>query len=163
MYILIGVCVLLIVALIMFLRKVLKNYFELCNIFDELAFIQGDNNTILQQEIKQKFEDTTLIYNVEKGTTDYAIIVDTSKYLKNNLIGLTYLVPAHEYEQLAKDVIKNIKDKVKDKYNEDIEPQWLEDSVHDTMDGVVIPHCDIYQLKNGRWIWRSKLEMDRGI
>ena len=157
MWIVVGICVLVIAFLILLLKRTLKLYFTLCESLEELDFSMGETE-IPEHNIIQKFENVTLLYNVQKST-NYAMIVDTSRYLTNNLIGLTYLVPAHEYDTLANDVSFHVKEKVKNEYEDaDIDQDWLDQSIHETMNGVLVPCCDVYQLKSGKWIWRSKLE-----
>ena len=156
-WVILSVCIAIIVILIALLYKIIKRYFEMCEVFDELDFLEGKDNAFPQKDIQCKYENVLLLYNIQRGTTEYTVIVDTSKYEKNNLIGLTYLVPAADYDRLAKDVVHNVKRKIKEEYkDEDID--FLEDSIKDTMNGTIIPMCDVYQLKNGRWIWRSRLE-----
>ena len=155
MWIVIGVCAVVIALLILLLKRTMKLYFTLCESLEELDFATGES-AIPEHNIAQKFENVVLLYNIQKSNC-YCMIVDTSKYLTNNLIGLTYLVPEHEYDMLASEVTTHIKHKVKEEY-EDADDEWIENSIHETMDGVLVPCCDVYQLKSGKWIWRSKLE-----
>ena len=156
-WVILSVCIATIVILIALLHKVMKLYFEMCEVFDELDFFDGNSQVFPQKDIERKYENVTLLYNIQKGT-EYSIIVDTSKYEKNNLIGLTYLVPAADYDKLANDVMRNVKRKMKEEAGKDADVDFIEETVQDTMDGVLIPLCDVYQLKNGKWVWRSKFE-----
>lgn len=161
-WVILTLCIAVIVILVALLRKIMKQYIDMCNVFEELSFFDGDEPFFKDEDVAQRFENVVLLYNVQKGTTDYSIIVDTSKYEKNNLIGLTYIVPAKDYEKLASDVHRNIKGKVGNKLEElELDDEWMAKSIQEAMDGVLVPLCDVYQLKNGRWIWRSKLE-ERG-
>lgn len=159
-WVILTFCVAVITILIFLLRKLMKNYIDMCDIVDELNFIEGNNDILIQkEEIIRKYENVILLYNIQRGTFEYMTVVDTSKYEKNNLIGLTYIVPAQEFDKLASDVKKNVKRKIQNRI--EIESEWLDDSLEEIMQGTLIPMCDVYQLKNGKWIWRSKLE-ERG-
>ena len=122
---------------------------------EELYEIEEDGMP-RESDIEKSYKDVTLVYCVRPGP-QYATIFDTSRYEKNNLIGLTYVVPPQYYRKLASDVAEGVRNKMKE-HLEDDDMDWLKNSVQETMDGVVVPHCDIYRLKNGRWVWRSKFE-----
>lgn len=156
-WVILTFCIAVIVILAFLLKRALKLYFEITGVFDELNFFDGGEAPFQKNEVLYHYENVTLLYNIQRGTTEYLTILDTSKYEKNNLIGLTYVVPAADYDKMAKDVEKHIRSKIADKL-EDFDKDFLSEHIHETMDGVLIPLCDVYQLKNGRLMWRSKLE-----
>jgi len=156
-WVILAFCIAVIVILAFLLKRVLKLYFEMTGVFDELNFFDGGEMPFKKNEVLYHYENVTLLYNIQRGTTEYLTILDTSKYEKNNLIGLTYVVPAADYDKMAKEVEKHLRSKIADKM-EDFDKDFLSNQIHETMDGVLIPLCDVYQLKNGRLMWRSKLE-----
>jgi energy-converting hydrogenase A subunit M len=66
-------------------------------------------------------------------------IYDTSLYMKNHVIGLTQFVQKQVLEQVAQEL------------NVDIE-----DILDGADSGAVIEDCTVYQLKDGKWLWRPE-------
>ena len=151
---------------------------------EELAFTQGIID-IPEERIAQKFEDAILLCHVEQKPLDYNItkIVDTSNYMKNHVIGLTYFVHPQMFQELKyyidddqirermrsailerlpddeeidEDFINELINRAMEKLAEDGEYQI--DEEYGTMTRPLLPHCTVYQLKDGRWLWRQEEE-----
>ena len=97
---------------------------------------------IKDEEIEEKFENVTLIFNVQKANTTQQVF-DTSLYLEKNIIGLTYFVQEQDYGNLRQAIYTALK---KDGFEEEeIQEIWEKPEI--------IPEATVYKMKDGRWIW----------
>ena len=155
------------------LGKAADAIITLQNEFDDLQFMEGMLD-IPEEEILQKFDDAFLLcQTIPIEGEDARQIFDTSLYLKNKVIGLTYFVP----KQILKDVQQEVTTdaKVEEIIRRGLEENGIEvdeetfqlifqeakDQLELDDSPPIIPHCTVYQLKNGRWIWRQENENDR--
>ena len=164
------------------LHNLINAVMQIDEFSEELAFVQGETD-IPEEAIEQKFINAILLCHIEKNPFDGDVwkIVDTSSYEKNHIIGLTYFVQPDTFEDLKNAVsVDKIKDNVRQKiidaiYDEDdeidedfideiIEQAYDEimdedydiDEEHGTMTRPLLPHCTVYHLKDGRWLWRQE-------
>lgn len=164
------------------LRNLINAVMQIDELSEELAFVQGEAD-IPEEAIEQKFINAILLCHIEKNPFDGDVwkIVDTSSYEKNHIIGLTYFVQPDTFEDLKNAIsVDKIKDNVRQTiidaiYNEDdeidedfideiIEQAYGEimdedydiDEEHGTMTRPLLPHCTVYHLKDGRWLWRQE-------
>ena len=149
---------------------------------EELLFAEGEID-IPEDKIQQKFLDAILLCHLERNNQDDSTwkIVDTSSYNKNHIIGLTYFVQPQLFDDLKATVNEDtlrerakekIIDAIGDEY-EDADLDFLDDLIdeameelmgdkydideeHGTMTRPLLPHCTVYQLKDGRWLWRQE-------
>lgn len=146
--------------------------------------MQGETD-IPDELIDQKFLDAILLCHIEKNPFDGDVwkTVDISNYQKNRIIGLTYFVQPQTFEALKNAVNPdNVKDKIRPQiikamYDDDDEDEIDEhfideiinqaysqimdeeydiDEEHGTMTRPLLPHCTVYRLKDGRWLWRQE-------
>ncbi len=184
--IIISVFLVLSLLLNIIFRKMLHNLInavmQIDELSEELAFVQGEAD-IPEEVIEQKFINATLLCHIEKNPFDGDVwkIVDTSSYEKNHIIGLTYFVQPDTFEELKNTVsVDKIKDSVRQKiidaiydkddevdenfidelieqaYDEIVEEDYNIDEEHGTMTRPLLPHCTVYHLKDGRWLWRQE-------
>lgn len=164
------------------LRNLILAVMQIDELQEELAFVQGETD-IPDELIDQKFLDAILLCHIEKNPFDGDVwkIVDTSSYEKNHIIGLTYFVQPDTFEELKNAVsVDKIKDNVRQKiidaiydeddeidedfinelieqaYDEIVEEDYDIDEEHGTMTRPLLPHCTVYHLKDGRWLWRQE-------
>ena len=164
------------------LRNLVNTVLQIDELSEELAFVQGEAD-IPEEAIDQKFINAILLCHIEKNPFDGDVwkIVDTSNYEKNHIIGLTYFVQPDTFEDLKNAVsVDKIKDNVRQKiidaiydeddavdedfideiieqaYDEIVEEDYDIDEEHGTMTRPLLPHCTVYHLKDGRWLWRQE-------
>ena len=163
------------------LKTVVKLVNELTNAEQELAFCNGEID-IPEADIEQIFPNAIIMCHLEKNTlsSDETLkIVDISSYEKNHLIGLTYLVQPQFFDSLkaqfqSPDMRNELKRRIMEsgEYDpEELDDEYLAQILNDaiqevlgdeyhfdenegTMTRPLIPNCTVYQLKDGRWLWR---------
>lgn len=149
-------------------NRSLDRIITLNNEFEELEFMEGIAD-IPEEKILQKFEDATLFCNTVPTKTDEVLqIYDTSLYLKNKIIGLTYFVPEQDFTDIKndlqlkrKDIEKHIRQKLAEQQIE-VTAQEFEEIMMNAMEQAqaaivpLLPHCTVYQLTDGRWLWRKE-------
>lgn len=165
------------------LRNLILTAMQIDELTEELAFVQGETD-IPDELIDQKFLDAILLCHIEKNPFDGDVwkILDTSSYQKNHVIGLTYFVQPQTFEDLKNAISSdNVKDRVRQQvieaiydddedeidedfideiieqaYNEIMNEEYDIDEEHGTMTRPLLPHCTVYHLKDGRWLWRQE-------
>jgi len=128
---------------------------ELIKTTEEIDFIQGRTD-IPDKRILNKYLHVGIIYKVAKSATnsDYKIF-DVSEYEKNNVIGLTYFVQEQDFEMFKRKAITRIMagidlDELDDESREILQAGLAQDNFIS-----IIDDCTVYQLKDGRWLWRE--------
>lgn len=153
---------------------------------EELAFSQGTVNVPEEAIAHKFLNATIICYikkNPVDGETWK--IIDVSSYEKNHIIGLTYFVQPQIFEDIKSAIgIDQIKDKIRplieealraeaedddeevdeefidsvieQAYEEIMKTDYLVDEENGEMIRPPIPHCTVYQLKDGRWLWRPQ-------
>lgn len=178
--------IVLITLLLRALKNIFKGIQEREDLEEELAFLQGEID-IDEDRILRKFPDAILLCHLEQdpslGESDTIKIFDISNYSKNHIIGLTYFVQPQFFEDLKNSVkMKQMRDRLRQKFMEDndidpdeadidfinsildeaigevLEEEFLFDEKAQTMTRPLLPHCTVYQLKDGRWLWRQELD-----
>lgn len=146
---------------------------EIAELEEERAFLAGEID-LPEDRVLQKFPNATIIYHVETfpgDAEDPIKVLDTSSYMKNHIIGLTYFVP----EQVLKEVndslynSQELRKRIRDRLAQDadnLEPEALNLLIEETIKEIrqesdldldsSIPHCTVYLLKDGGWIWRQE-------
>ena len=164
------------------LHNLINSVIQIDELSEELAFVQGEAD-IPEEAIEQKFINAILLCHIEKKPFDGDVwkVIDISSYEKNHIIGLTYFVQPDTFEELKNAVsVDKIKDNVRQKiidaiYDEDdeIDEDFIDeiikqaygeimdekydiDEEHGTMTRPLLPHCTVYHLKDGRWLWRQE-------
>ena len=140
--------------------------------FEEIQFMEGFAD-ISEEDILVKFEDVSLVcQTLPSDTGEMSQVFDTSLYLKNKIIGLTYFVPRQVLEnvsaELAEDknaIIRQIKRKLRMEGAEEEanDEEMLQKIVDDAIQQAdiasatpILQHCTVLHLKDGRWIWRQE-------
>ena len=108
-------------------------------------------------EILNCYNDVTVVYAAQRATKEFpegTNFVDTSLYLKKNIIGLITFVQTQEEQlrQLANEVIdENFPWLNKD---DDFVKNIIDDVIdeEELFKPVIIEHCKVIQMKNGRWL-----------
>ena len=110
-----------------FLNKLFQVYQQKQYTFDEAAIPEG--------EIENKYENVIVMYRLLKGDA-LMKIYDTSSYENHNIIGVTDYLSIDLFQELIK------------------EQRLDKEQLELLAEGVVIPGCNLYKLKNNSWIWR---------
>ena len=142
--------VLIIVLLILFVSgylniKFIKMIAALYAYVKEFEFIDGDSDEIPKWAISKSYPNVTLLYSMETVDKEEnaAQIVDTSLYLKNNIITLTNFVQEQDLKIIAQEFgMEGAKE------------------VQEIADYAVLKNVTVHHLKDGRWIWRQNQEED---
>jgi len=160
------------------LRRFFKNISIIRKTNEEISFLEGKSD-FPNNKIQRKFLDVTLLYRVEfrPDYADMTKIFDISNYEKNNVIGLIYFVQKQTFDDLIKmtrgDAVRDsLIRRIQEQYGVAADEEVIEDlmqqaealiSQEERMrqeSGLIIrpliPHCTVYQLKDGRWVWRPE-------
>jgi hypothetical protein len=106
---------------------------------EEVNFLVG-NIDIPEEKIEKKFLNVMIFYQIEQKDVQSPVkIFDTSQYEKNHLIGLTYFVQPQMFQQLKTQF--GVRALRVDNGQEVVR--------------AFLGNCRVYQLKDGRWLWRS--------
>lgn len=166
------------------LFNLMREINELDELREEFDFLNGDAE-IAEDRIAQKFPNAIILCHLEKNIDpndeSTTKIVDISSYPKNHIIGITYFVQHQLFSDL-KDSVKmdNLREKILNQFLEDrdIDPDEADmDFINELVDNSIkevmqeeydidetggamtrplIPNCTVYQLKDGRWLWRQE-------
>lgn len=129
--------VLTIILGIFLILSILLNILFIKN-FYLLLFSEQNNLELLQKEAINSYKDVIMLlsfYAVDKD--NFQEIIDLSSYEKNNVIGLTIFAQKQLFIQMAQEMGL-------------AQPQQ---ALEFLQEGVLIPHSNIYELKDGSWIW----------
>ena len=109
--------------------------------FRSLCLLIVGKDVQIEQQIKQKFEDITLIvkYYPAQKNEDMSQIIDMSQYEEKQIIGLTIFAQEQELFQIAQEITGS--------QNES------EEILNILKEGFIIPHATLYELKGGLWVW----------
>ena len=144
---------------------------DINNEFEEIQFIEGFGD-IPEEKVLRKFEDAILFCKTIPSKTEEMLqVFDTSLYMKNKVIGLTYFVPEQNLTEVKQNFIDDKHD-LKTNLRKRIERMGLEISDEEfealfrhTAENIdkdieesvpLIPHCTVLLLKDGRWLWRKE-------
>lgn len=159
-------------------RVLLNQIAENDNIAEEIAFMQGDYD-IPEEEILNIYPNAILLCSLAKNSlnNDTLKITDISNYPKNHIIGLTYLVQPQLFEDIRKDfnspqIRERLKQSIIDEQGldpEEVDTEFLDEVIEEsiqetfgeydengTLTKPLMRNCTVYQLKDGRWLWRSE-------
>lgn len=150
-------CLLLILMIIAIIRTLrqnkqeqLKSIEELESLYFQLFFLEGNDYDKQSPLIQQIFENVNLLISIQvnpnKNDKSTTKIFDTSLYLKNRTIGLTYFVQEQTAEEIiASDSLKQL-------------AQEAQISVADALSNSITltAGCTVIQMKDGTWLWRQE-------
>lgn len=166
------------------LFNVMQEIKDLDDLREEYDFLNGDID-IAEDRIAQKFPNTILLCHIEKNSDSNddstTKIFDISNYAKNHVIGLTYFVQPQLFEDLKSSTNADaMRDRLRaqflkdhsinpDEADEEFVNQLIDDAMKEVMNEgyfideangamtrPLIPNCTVYQLKDGRWLWRQE-------
>ena len=140
--------------------------------FEEVQFMEGYLD-IPEEDILEKFENVSLVcQTVPTENGEMMQVFDTSLYMKNKIIGLTYFVPKQDLDEVNNEIknksaiIEKIRRKLEEEgaeFNEDNEEEFqelakqvIEHIELEEHGPPVLEHCTVCHLKDGRWIWRQE-------
>lgn len=146
---------------------------EADNFEEEMAFLNGEID-IDEDLIEKKFPNATILCQLKKNIInddEVMKIFDISSYEKNHLIGLTYFVQEQDLNNLRRTM--DSKSERQELYQHLLQTHEMDsESFERIADGVIseffgeatneamfhplIPNCTVYQLKDGRWLWRQE-------
>ena len=166
--IILSISIIFNIIILKLFNRSLDTIITLNNEFEELEFMEGIAD-IPEEKVLQKFEDAILFCNTVPTKTDEVLqIYDTSLYLKNKVIGLTYFVPEqdlidikHNLQSKREDIEKQIRRTLAE-HQIEVTAQEFEEIMKNAMEQAqtaivpLLPHCTVYQLTDGRWLWRKE-------
>lgn len=140
--------------------------------FEEIQFMEG-NLDFPEEDIQEKFEDVSLVCRtVPSKDGEMMQVFDTSLYMKNKIIGLTYFVPEQELQDVNSelrnnsDILRKIRRKLEEMGAEftdtEEEQEYFQEIVNRAIEYEkreevpILEHCTVCHLKDGRWIWRQE-------
>lgn len=143
---------------------------------EEIAFENGLID-IPEEVIEEKFPNAILFCHLERDDIhqNWWKAFDVSSYAKNRVIGLTYFVQPHIFDDLAQsirdgEVRDAIRQQLKEMMDDEVESEIIDNIIDETLDEMgyriddsgttmtkpLIPNCTVYHLKDGRWLWRQE-------
>lgn len=165
------------------LFNIMREVRELDQLREEFDFFNGDAD-IAEDKIAQKFPNAIILCHLEKNINpqddSMTKIIDISSYKKNHIIGITYFVQHQVFADLKDStkmdaLRKKVFDELVEEHNidpEDADIDFLNQIIDETIEEVLgeeygddasetltrplIPNCTVYQLKDGRWLWRQE-------
>ena len=128
-------------------------------------------NILDKNNIVEEYKNVSLIYKLEEAPNNELLdtqVVDTSLYLKERIISLTFFVQKQNIDrdaimtaltQVAKDELNRVFPD--EEIDEDTINNIVESLMGDDLDALnkdlfepqIIPHCNLIHLKDGRWLW----------
>ena len=123
---------------------------EVQNSLHALAFFAG--GALANDFLLNEYKNATLLISFMEGNNETVTIWDVSQYEKNKIIGLTTFGPS----QWVDDAIEKIKEQIPGLLEDmDIKELRQELSRGIAQDGMLYPGVDVYQMKDGSWLWRK--------
>lgn len=133
----------------------------------ELLFMKGLID-IPEEEILNKYLNAIIFYEVRITDSGYEYkVFDISNFDKNQSIGITYFVQEQSFNEFRKNFETDaLMEKLAQEFDEDEDAEIDRDLVERITNNFVktdsiisiMPHCSVYQLKDGRWLWREEVE-----
>ena len=123
---------------------------EIQKYLNEIDFLDGGD--LDKELILNEYKNATLLMSFMEGNDETVTIWDVSQYEKNKIIGLTTFGPS----QWVDDAIEKIKEQMPGLL-EDMDMKELRQELSRgiAQDGMLYPGVDVYQMKDGTWLWRQ--------
>ena len=123
---------------------------EVQKYLNEIDFFEGGE--LDKELILNEYKNATLLMSFVEGDREILNIWDVSQYEKNKVIGLTTLGPPQWIDAAVEKIREQMPDLLEDI---DIAELRQELSKGIAQDGIVYPGVDVYQMKDGTWLWRQ--------
>lgn len=123
---------------------------EVQRYLNEIDFLEGgelDKELILNEYI-----NANLLVSFVEGSNETITIWDVSQYEKNRLIGLTTFGPSQWVDSAIQKIEEQMPELLEDVDINQIRQQIGEDIAQK---GVLYAGVDVYQMKDGSWLWRQ--------
>lgn len=178
-----GIAILYSVTMTKILKSITADIISQQKMEEELLFVEGEID-IPEERIAKKYPKAIMLCHLKKNNQDESTwkIIDTSMYSKNHIIGLTYFVQPQLFEELKAAVNTDaLREKARERIlqevdldDDDMDEDFIDDLIdqaieellgedsyqidekYDTMTRPLLPNCTVYQLKDGRWLWRHE-------
>ena len=123
---------------------------EVQKYLNEIDFFEGGE--LDKELILNEYKNAILLMSFMEGSDETVTIWDVSQYEKNKIIGLTTFGPS----QWVDDAIEKIKEQ-RPELLEEMNMKELRQELSDgvAQDGMLYPGVDVYQMKDGSWLWRQ--------
>ena len=123
---------------------------EIQRYLNEIDFLDGGD--LDKELILNEYKNATLLMSFMEGNDETVTIWDVSQYEKNKIIGLTTFGPS----QWVDDAIEKIKEQIPELFDSmNVNELRQEISRNIAQDGMLYPGVDVYQMKDGSWLWRK--------
>lgn len=123
---------------------------EVQKYLNEIDFFEGGE--LDKELILNEYKNAILLMSFMEGSDETVTIWDVSQYEKNKIIGLTTFGPS----QWVDDAIEKIGEQRPELLEEmDMKELRQELSNGIAQDGILYPGVDVYQMKDGTWLWRQ--------
>ena len=123
---------------------------EVQKYLNEIDFLDGGD--LDKELILNEYKNATLLVSYIEGSNETITIWDVSQYEKNKIIGLTTFGPT----QWVDHAIEELKKQIPELFNAmDANELRQEISRDIAQKGMLYPGVDVYQMKDGSWLWRQ--------
>ena len=123
---------------------------EVQKYLNEIDFLDGGE--LDKELILNEYKNVTLLMSFVEGSDETITIWDVSQYEKNKLIGLTTFGPSQWVDMAIEHVKSEMPELLE---NIDIKDLRQELSKAIAQDGMLYTGVDVYQMKDGSWLWRK--------
>lgn len=123
---------------------------EIQRYLNEIDFLDGGD--LDKELILNEYKNATLLVSYIEGNNETVVVWDVSQYEKNRIIGLTTFGPT----QWVDTAIEKLKEQIPELFDSMDANELRQEIGRDiAQKGMLYPGVDVYQMKDGRWLWRK--------
>ena len=123
---------------------------EVQRYLNEIDFLDGGD--LDKELILNEYKNATLLVSYIEGNNETVVVWDVSQYEKNRIIGLTTFGPT----QWVDTAIEKLKEQIPELFDSMDANELRQEIGRDiAQKGMLYPGVDVYQMKDGRWLWRK--------
>lgn len=123
---------------------------EIQRYLNEIDFLDGGD--LDKELILNEYKNATLLVSYIEGNNETVVVWDVSQYEKNRIIGLTTFGPT----QWVDTAIEKLKEQIPELFDSMDANELRQEIGRDiAQNGMLYPGVDVYQMKDGRWLWRK--------
>ena len=123
---------------------------EVQKYLNEIDFLDGGD--LDKELILNEYKNATLLVSYIEGNNETVVVWDVSQYEKNRIIGLTTFGPT----QWVDTAIEKLKEQIPELFDSMDANELRQEIGRDiAQKGMLYPGVDVYQMKDGRWLWRK--------
>lgn len=123
---------------------------EVQKYLNEIDFLDGGD--LDKELILNEYKNAILLVSYIEGNNETVVVWDVSQYEKNRIIGLTTFGPT----QWVDTAIEKLKEQIPELFDSMDANELRQEIGRDiAQKGMLYPGVDVYQMKDGRWLWRK--------